>query len=183
MSEKEELKELEIEAAKIGMQCYESFYFFFITFWDCMSGDEYIDAPHIKYICDVIQEKAMKVVNKEVSMETLIINVPPGSSKSTIATIAFPMWIWLRAPWLASTNVSYSATLSERHAKKARAIGYLVSGTSFRRHTPCTAGRAVNLISWPTIRWSESVVSQWWHSFMASTERRSPTATMVELLS
>lgn len=122
MTEKEQIKLLEIEGAKIGMECYNSFYFFFVTFWDCMSGDEFIDAPHIKYICDVIQEKAMKVVNKEMSMETLIINVPPGSSKSTIATIAFPMWIWLRAPWLTSTNVSYSATLSERHAKKARSI-------------------------------------------------------------
>ena len=122
MSEQEELKQLRIDAVKIGLKCYESFYFFFITFWPEMSGDKYIDAPHIKYICDVIQEKAMKVINREVSMETLIINVPPGSSKSTIATIAFPMWVWLRAPWLASTNVSYSDTLSARHAKKARAI-------------------------------------------------------------
>lgn len=120
MSEQEiKLRE---ELIKIGMECYNSFYFFFTTFWAEMSGDKYIDAPHIKYICDVIQEKALKVVNGEVSMETLIINVPPGSSKSTIATIAFPMWVWLRAPWLASTNVSYSDTLSARHAKKARAI-------------------------------------------------------------
>jgi phage terminase large subunit-like protein len=122
MSEKEEIKKIEIEAAEIGMKCYNSLYFFFVTFWNEMSGDKYIDAPHIKYICDTIQEKAMKVIRGEFSMETLIINVPPGSSKSTIATIALPMWIWLHAPYLASTNVSYSASLSERHAKKARTI-------------------------------------------------------------
>ena len=122
MDKVDEGLELQKKAAEIGMQCYNSFYFFFITFWKEMSGDQYIDAPHIKYICDVIQEKAEKVINGEVSMETLIINVPPGSSKSTIATIAFPMWVWIRAPWLASTNVSYSDTLSARHAKKARAI-------------------------------------------------------------
>jgi len=87
-----------------------------------MSGDQFVDSPHIKYICDTVQEKAMKVINGEFSMETLIINVPPGSSKSTIITIAFPIFIWLHAPYLASTNVSYSARLSERHAKKARAI-------------------------------------------------------------
>ena len=115
-------KELEVEAAKIGIECFNSFYFFFKTFWAEMSGDCYIDSPHIKYICDVVQGKAMKVIKGEFSMETLIINVPPGSSKSTIITIAFPMWIWLHAPYLASTNVSYSARLSERHAKKARAI-------------------------------------------------------------
>jgi phage terminase large subunit-like protein len=109
-------------AAKEGAKCFDSFYYFFKKFWPEMSGDKYIDAPHIEFICDTIQEKAMKVVRGEISMETLIINVPPGSSKSTIATIAFPMWIWLHAPHLASTNVSYSDTLSARHAKKARSI-------------------------------------------------------------
>lgn len=117
-----ERKKLEIEAAKIGIECFNSFYFFFTTFWPEMSGDKYIDAPHIKFICDTLQEKAMVVISGEFSMETVIINVPPGSSKSTIATIAFPMWVWLHGPWLASTNVSYSDTLSARHAKKARAI-------------------------------------------------------------
>lgn len=117
-----ERRRIEKRSAKIGVKCINSFYYFFKTFWPEMSGDKYIDAPHIEYICNIIQEKAMPVIRGEFSMETLIINVPPGSSKSTIATIAFPMWVWLRAPHLASTNVSYSATLSERHAKKARSI-------------------------------------------------------------
>ena len=115
-------KKLEQKAAKLGVKCFNSFYFFFKTFWPEMSGDTYIDSPHIKFICDKIQYFAMPVLRGEPSMQTIMINVPPGSSKSTIATIAFPMWIWLRAPYLASTNVSYSATLSERHAKKARNI-------------------------------------------------------------
>ena len=115
-------KALDRIAAEKGKKCYESFYFFFKTFWPEMSGDKFIDAPHIKYLCDTIQFHAMRVVRRELCMETLIINVPPGSSKSTIATIAFPMWIWLHSPNLTSTNVSYSARLSERHAKKARAI-------------------------------------------------------------
>lgn len=115
-------KALDRIAAEKGKQCLESFYFFFRTFWPEMSGDKFIDAPHIKYICDTIQHHAMRVVRRELCMETLIINVPPGSSKSTIATIAFPMWIWLHSPNLTSTNVSYSARLSERHAKKSRAI-------------------------------------------------------------
>jgi len=115
-------EELILEATKKGKECYNSFYTFFITFWPEMSGDKFIDAPHIKFICDTIQFHAMRVVRRELCMETLIINVPPGSSKSTIATIAFPMWIWLHGPNLTSTNVSYSARLSARHAKKARTI-------------------------------------------------------------
>ena len=115
-------KALDRLAAEKGKKCIDSFYFFFRTFWPEMSGDKFIDAPHIKYICDTIQFHAMRVIRRELCMETLIINVPPGSSKSTIATIAFPMWVWLHSPNLTSTNVSYSARLSECHAKKARAI-------------------------------------------------------------
>lgn len=110
------------EVAKIGVECFNSFYFFFKTFWPEISGDKLIDSPHIKYICDIIQEKAEKVFRGEFSMETLIINVPPRSSKSSIVTIAFPMWVWLRAPHLSSTNVSYSSRLSEKHARKSRGI-------------------------------------------------------------
>lgn len=115
-------KELQLEAARIGMECYNSFHKFFVTFWDCMSGDKLVEGPHIKYLCDTIQHHAMKVINGEFSMTTLIISIMPGASKSTIVTIALTAWVWLRAPWLASTNVSYSGRLSERHAKKARSI-------------------------------------------------------------
>lgn len=122
MSEKEELDKLRIDAVKIGMECYNSFHFFFVTFWNEMSGDELVESPHIKYLCDEIQKHAMKVINGEFSMKTVIISIMPGASKSTIVTIALTSWVWLRAPWLASTNVSYSGRLSERHAKKARLI-------------------------------------------------------------
>lgn len=110
------------EVAKIGIECFNSFYFFFKTFWPEMSGDKFVDAPHIKYLCDKLQGHAMKVMKGEFCNDTVIINVPPNSSKSTIVTIALGAWVWLHAPNLATTNVSYSARLSERHAKKARSI-------------------------------------------------------------
>jgi len=113
---------LEQNAARMGVECINDFYTFFKTFWPEMSGSSYKDAAHIKYICDTLQFHAMKVVRKEIIRRTLIINVPPGSSKSTIVTIAFPMWIWLHDPTLTSTNVSYSGELSKRHANKSRAI-------------------------------------------------------------
>jgi phage terminase large subunit-like protein len=122
MTKEEEIKQLELEAAKIGMQCYESFYFFFLTFWDCISGEKFQDAPHIKYICDTLQYWGMKIINREKLMKTICISVPPGSSKSTIVTIAFTNWCWLHAPNLSTANISYSATLSQQHSYKARAI-------------------------------------------------------------
>lgn len=122
MSEKEQILELEKKAVEIGMKCYNSFYFFFITFWDCMSGEKFQDAPHIKYICDTLQYWGMKVINRERIMRAICISVPPGSSKSTIVTIAFTNWLWLHAPNISTANISYSATLSQQHSFKARAI-------------------------------------------------------------
>lgn len=115
-------KALDRLAAEKGKACIESFYTFFVTFWPEMSGSKFIDAPHIKYLCDKLQYHAMKVIKGEFCNDTVIINVPPNSSKSTIVTIALGTWVWLHAPNLATTNVSYSARLSERHAKKARSI-------------------------------------------------------------
>lgn len=87
-----------------------------------MSGEVYHDGWHIKVICDILQEKAMKLIRLEEIMETVVINVPPGSSKSTIVTIAFPLWVWLHKPNFTTTNISYSATLSKKHAHISRGI-------------------------------------------------------------
>jgi phage terminase large subunit-like protein len=117
-----EKQKLEREAAEIGVKCFNSFYFFFKTFWAEMSGERYIDNWHIKYICDVLQEKGMMIVREEVIRETLIINVPPGSSKSTMCTVAFPLWMWLHKPSCTTVNVSFSATLSADHQELSKAI-------------------------------------------------------------
>ncbi|MDD4972479.1 MAG: hypothetical protein PHT07_23865 [Paludibacter sp.] len=110
------------KAAEIGVECFNSFYFFFKTFWPEMSGEVYVDNWHIKFICDVLQEKGMKIVREEVIRETLIINVPPGSSKSTMCTVAFPLWMWLWKPSCTTVNVSFSADLSKDHQELSKSI-------------------------------------------------------------
>lgn len=115
-------KELEIEAAKIGVECFNSFYFFFKTFWSEMSGENYVDNWHIKYICDTLQFWGMKIAKEEVVQQTIIINVPPGSSKSTMCTVAFPLWMWLHKPSCTTVNVSFSADLSKDHQELSKAI-------------------------------------------------------------
>lgn len=117
-----EIRKLKKESAAIGIKCYNSFYFFFKTFWPEMSGETYIDAKHIEYLCDVLQSHVMPIIRQEECMKTIVINVPPGSSKSTIATIAFPAWVWLRRPQISTANISYSGALSSQHAWKARDI-------------------------------------------------------------
>jgi predicted phage terminase large subunit-like protein len=52
----------------------------------------------------------------------LIVNVPPRSGKSLLATIFFPCWVWLRNPAERFMFASYSSTLSTKHSIDRRAV-------------------------------------------------------------
>jgi len=114
--------ELTKAAAQKGLECYNSFYVFFKTFWPEMSGERFVDNWHIKFICDVLQYWGMKIVKEEIVRQTVIINVPPGSSKSTMCTVAFPLWMWLHKPSCTTVNVSFSADLSKDHQELSKVM-------------------------------------------------------------
>jgi predicted phage terminase large subunit-like protein len=49
---------------------------------------------HIDVICDHVQA----LMEGRLSKRNLIINVPPGSMKSTILSVCLPAWIWIQRP-------------------------------------------------------------------------------------
>src|ERR1700694_6338818 len=51
----------------------------------------------------------------------LIINVPPRSGKSLLASILFPVWIWLGNPAERFLFASYSSALATKHSGHRRA--------------------------------------------------------------
>lgn len=55
-------------------------------------------------------------------IKRLLINVPPGSSKSRLARVMFPLWVWTHKPWARIIGASYALTLSERDSYYARTI-------------------------------------------------------------
>jgi hypothetical protein len=52
--------------------------------------------------------------------QILIINVPPRTAKSTLVTIAFPVWTWLTRPSTRFLCASYAEKLSADHSIKRR---------------------------------------------------------------
>ena len=102
--------------------CLRSYFEFFKEFWGVIVPDELILAPHIKIICDKLQEIAERVIQRQPKKCDLIINVPPGCSKSTICTQIFPAWCWAKDPTIKIISCSYSATLSTQHAFKSRDV-------------------------------------------------------------
>ena len=55
-------------------------------------------------------------------IKRLLINVPPGSSKSRLARVMFPLWLWTNRPWMRVIGASYALALSERDSYYARTV-------------------------------------------------------------
>lgn len=102
--------------------CKRSFYRFFIEFWSEQSTEELSVNWHLKYICDELQKLAYYVVNRLPKPYDLFINVPPGTSKSSIVTQSFNAWLWTQDASLRVISSSYSNALSLSHSVKTRDI-------------------------------------------------------------
>jgi len=102
--------------------CKRSFYFFVKSFWDIIIPEPMVDNWHIEYLCNELQEIAERVSKRQAKEYDLIINIPPGTSKSTIGTVMLPAWCWLIDPTIRSLTASYSASLSTDHSLKSRDI-------------------------------------------------------------
>ncbi len=77
---------------------------------------------HVELICDKLQEYATRVGNREPKTTNLAINVPPGSTKSTLISVMLPSWAWINWPWMKFISGSHDDRLSLRDAVKSRDI-------------------------------------------------------------
>lgn len=102
-------------------------------FWDVIINDPLEWSPHMDIMCDEVQEVYERVFRREEKLHDLIINIPPGTSKSTIVTIMAPVWSWTRADWVRHITASYSDSLSTEHSVKARDI---IRSDKFKRFYP-----------------------------------------------
>lgn len=86
------------ETGAVAMACKRSFYRFLLEFWDVIVPEAFVDNWHIKYLCDELQKMAMRVFQGKPKLYDLAINVPPGTTKSTIVSEMFPPWTWTWMP-------------------------------------------------------------------------------------
>jgi hypothetical protein len=98
----------------------ESYYEFFKAFWESIDNNEFKENWHLKYLCDEAQKVMEWVINGEDKQYDLLINVPPGTSKSSIISKLAPVWLWLRKPSAVVISSSYSFAASKRNTEKSR---------------------------------------------------------------
>ncbi len=106
----------------VADKCRKDFFFFLQTFWDVIIKEDPIFNWHIPYLCKELEKLSECIVKREPKPYDLIINIPPGTTKSTIVTVMFPVWLWTQDPTLRIITNSYSGLLSIDHATKSKDI-------------------------------------------------------------
>lgn len=140
------------ELAK-GEQCRRSLFKFVQEFWDEIIPEDPVWNWHIEYLCNELQRDVMRVCKlpvqyfegielpakpREPKLHDILINIPPGSSKSTICTVMMPAWAWTVDPTLRILTASYSGDLSQDHSVKSRDI---IQSDKYRKYFPKIAIR------------------------------------------
>lgn len=114
--------------------CRRDFFYFLKEFIHVTIKEEIVWNWHIEFLCEKLQEYGKAIINREpFPKEYLIINVPPGSSKSTIVSQFFPVWLWINDPTAVTISLSYSQNLSIRHGMRSRDI---MNDEKFKRYFP-----------------------------------------------
>lgn len=103
-------------------QLYNRYRLFFKFVWPVLSPEPPVWNWHIDAISSKLQELSSYIIDRKPSPYDLIINVPPGMTKSSLVTQAFPMWLWLHDPTICIITSSYSEGLAIDNSLKARTI-------------------------------------------------------------
>jgi predicted phage terminase large subunit-like protein len=100
----------------------QSFFEFLKEFWDVIIPEDPVWNWHVEYLCNELQEVAERVFAGKPKDYDLIINISPASTKSTIASVAFPAWTWTRMQTARHICGSHAFDLGMDLSRKCRDI-------------------------------------------------------------
>ena len=93
--------------------------------WPHVEVAPYVDNWHLEALCRHLQAVADGRIKK------LLINIPPGCSKSLICSVFFPTWVWTTRPHTRWFFASYDQQLSTRDSVRCRT---LLESPWYQRH-------------------------------------------------
>lgn len=106
----------------MASMCRESYYYSLRQFWDVNNTDAFVPNWHINYICGELQIIAERVFRGEPKLYDLIINIPPGTTKSTASCQSYMPWVWSRMPTARFICGTHAFDLGMEHSRKCRDI-------------------------------------------------------------
>lgn len=99
-----------------------SLFHFMRYFWECYSDEEFVPNWHIKELCKELEVVGRRVGDRKKKLYDLIINIPPGTTKTATVSIFFPVWCWVNWYWMKFITTSHSDTLALESAEYSRDI-------------------------------------------------------------
>lgn len=104
----------------LSRECFRDFV---QIFWNQVPGSQPLQWNwHMDVLCDELQYIAERVFKSLTKEHDLLINISPGTSKSTICSILFHAWTWTRMPSARHINASHTDTLVLDLATKSRSV-------------------------------------------------------------
>ena len=97
-----------------------SFYHFLQYFWTDISNQAFQGNWHIELLCRELEKIAYRVGNREPKEYDLLINIPPGTTKTITCSIMFPVWGWTKWYWMRFITASYSDDAALESAEYSR---------------------------------------------------------------
>lgn len=95
----------------------KSLHEFVKAFWSVVEpGIQFQDSWHIRALCNHLE------ATTDDRIRQLLINVPPGTSKSLITCVFFPAWVWATHPEKRFLFFSYSEALALRDSLRTRDV-------------------------------------------------------------
>jgi predicted phage terminase large subunit-like protein len=104
---------VESEAARLR----SSFAAFFQAAWPHVETGPLVMGFHLELMCRHLEE-----LHRGVLFRDLLINIPPGCSKSVCVSVIWPAWVWANDPTATFMGISYSQRIAERDAMKTRSL-------------------------------------------------------------
>lgn len=143
----------QIDLSKVKAElCRRRLFKFVQEFWSVLIPEDPVWNWHIETICDEIQTDLLRICrlperwewfeterykapakNREPKLHDILLNVPPGTTKSTILSVMAPAWLWTVDATLRIGTGSYSGDLSMGLAMKSRDI---IQSDKYRLYFP-----------------------------------------------
>lgn len=114
-------------------ECKRSLFEFLVEFWDVVIQNECVFNWHIKYLCDEIQTVLQWVIDGKKKEYDLIINISPGTTKSTIISRVAPAWLWAND----DSKTIISSTIDGKNASEfATSSRDIIESEKFKKYYP-----------------------------------------------
>lgn len=95
----------------------ERFHDFVKSAWHVVEpNDPYVDGWHVGAMCEHLEGVYYGQIRN------LLINIPPRHAKSTIVSVMFPAWVWIKKPGKKFLTSAYAQSLSTRDSVKTRRL-------------------------------------------------------------